>query len=174
MMTLVTGGSASGKSEYAENLACAIHRERESAPFFYIATMQAFDKEAEEKIKRHREMRKHKGFTTKECFLGLKDLELPQGSIVLLDCMSNLVANEMFDRKGAGEYTVANVMEGIKKLLTSCYHVVVVTNEVFGEAGKYSKETMQYVKFLGEINRQTATLSQKVIEVVYGIPVIHK
>lgn len=174
MMTLVTGGSASGKSEYAENLAYTMHQENKNAPFFYIATMQAFDREAEEKIKRHREMRKHKGFTTIECFLGLKELELPKGSIVLLDCMSNLVANEMFDPKGAREHTVANVLEGIQRLLTSCHHVVVVTNEVFGEAGNYSEETMQYVKFLGEINRQMAVLSQKVVEVVYGIPVIHK
>lgn len=174
MITLVTGGSASGKSEYAEDLACVLHRENKAAPFYYIATMQAFDTEAQEKIRRHREMRKEKGFVTKECFLGLKDLELPKGSIVLLDCMSNLVANEMFDPKGSKEDTVDNVMEGIRKLQTNCQQVVVVTNEIFGDNGNYSKETRQYMKFLGDINRQTAALCQRVVEVVYGIPVIHK
>lgn len=174
MITLVTGGSASGKSEYAEGLACVLHNENETAPFYYIATMQAFDSEAQEKIRRHREMRKEKGFITKECFLGLKDLELPKGSIVLLDCMSNLVANEMFASKGSKEYTIAYVMEGIRKLQADCHHAVIVTNEVFGDNGNYSKETMQYMKFLGDINRQTAALCQRVVEVVYGIPVIHK
>lgn len=174
MITLVTGGSASGKSEYAEDLACELHRENKDAPFYYIATMQAFDVESQEKIRRHREMRKEKGFVTKECFLGLKDLELPKESIVLLDCMSNLVANEMFDPQGSKENTTANVMEGIRKLQTDCRHVVIVTNEVFGDISNYSKETMQYIKFLGDINCQIAALCKRVVEVVYGIPVIHK
>lgn len=39
MITLVTGGSASGKSEYAEDLVCALHRENKDSPFYYIATM---------------------------------------------------------------------------------------------------------------------------------------
>ncbi len=174
MITLVTGGSASGKSEYAEDLACELHRKNKNAPFYYIATMQAFDTEAQEKIRRHKEMRKEKGFVTKECFLGLKDLELPKGSIVLLDCISNLVANEMFDLEGAKEDTVVHVMEGIRKLHTDCRHAVIVTNEVFGDKSNYSKETMEYIKCLGDINRQMAALCKRVVEVVYGIPVIHK
>lgn len=174
MITLVTGGSASGKSEYAEELVCALYRENKAAPLYYIATMQVFDEETQKKIQRHRGMRKEKGFVTKECFLRLKDLELPKGSIALLDCMSNLVANEMFDPEGSREHTVTNVMEGIRKLQTDCRHLVVVTNEVFGDNGNYSKETMQYRKYLGDINRQTALLCKRVVEVVYGIPIVHK
>ena len=174
MMTLITGGSASGKSEYAENLAYSLHKENMRAPFFYIATMQAFDHEAEEKIRRHRDMRKDKGFHTIECFVKLEDVHLPKGSIVLLDCMSNLVANEMFDQQGAREYTVVHVMKGIKKLQNICAHIIIVSNEVFSDKEEYSKETVEYLKFLGEINCQTAALCERVVEIVYGIPVIQK
>ena len=69
MFTLVTGGSGSGKSEYAESLT-----ESWETPKIYIATMFPYDRESEKKIQRHREMRRHKGFHTVECFTGLSGL----------------------------------------------------------------------------------------------------
>ena len=76
MMTLVCGGAASGKSAYAEALVCGIQSPSEdrnlsglldSAHRFYIATMQPFGKEAEERIRKHRAMRADKGFETMAC-----------------------------------------------------------------------------------------------------------
>ena len=37
------------------------------------------------------------------CYTGLKNLTIPEHSCVLLECMSNLTANEMFQETGAGE-----------------------------------------------------------------------
>ena len=62
MFTLVTGGSGSGKSEYAESLV-----DSWNDPKIYIATMMPFDEETRKKIQRHREMRRDKGFITLEC-----------------------------------------------------------------------------------------------------------
>ena len=41
-----------------------------------------------------------KNFKTFECYTGLEKLTVPQNSTVLLECMSNLVANEMYSPNG--------------------------------------------------------------------------
>ena len=68
MMELVTGGSGSGKSAYAESVICGKHRllceTTENAPLYYIADMIPYGRETEKKIKAHRKMRAGKGFVT--------------------------------------------------------------------------------------------------------------
>ena len=91
MMVLVTGASASGKSRWAENRLMEFGGER-----VYAATMIPWDAECRERIKRHRKMREKKQFVTVECPLDLKKLDGIQGKDVLLECLSNLTANEMY------------------------------------------------------------------------------
>lgn len=95
---LVTGGSASGKSECAENLASSLRSNDHGADplrLYYIAAMYPYDDESRERVKRHRMLRNGKGFETIECHTGISRLEnkLPGNSIVMLECMSNLLAN---------------------------------------------------------------------------------
>mgnify|MGYP000447167111 CR=1 FL=1 len=73
MFHLITGGSGSGKSEYAEQklMEYASHSKRNKKRY-YIATMMPFGKETEEKIARHRRLRAGKGFETIECYTDLK------------------------------------------------------------------------------------------------------
>lgn len=170
MMTLVTGGSGSGKSEFAENRTLAYSREN----LIYIATMVAFDEEAHRKIARHRKMRKEKNFHTKECYVDLKSLELKRENTVLLDCMSNLVANEMYQENGAHEHTIKQIIEGVKNLNEQVRNLVIVTNEVFSDGILYDEETNRYIYYLGAINKALAQMSDEVIEVVYTIPIYHK
>ena len=59
-MTLVLGGSGSGKSAYAEQLLDGYSRK------YYIATMQVFDAESEKRVAHHRQLRAGKGFVTVE------------------------------------------------------------------------------------------------------------
>ena len=60
MITLVLGGSGSGKSAYAEHLLDGKTNK------YYIATMQVYDAEGEKKVARHRRLRAGKGFVTIE------------------------------------------------------------------------------------------------------------
>ena len=53
MLFLITGGSGSGKSEYAEQMVLKLQK----TPRLYIATMYPFDGECHQRIKRHRCMR---------------------------------------------------------------------------------------------------------------------
>ena len=72
MLTLVIGGSASGKSAFAERLAV-----QSGLPRFYVATMRVWDTESERRVARHRDMRREKRFDTLECPIGLDRLILP-------------------------------------------------------------------------------------------------
>lgn len=170
MLTLVTGGSGSGKSAFAEDRVLSFG----DAQRFYIATMYCFDEESKKRIQRHRVMRSGKGFDTIERYTDLKNLALPKGSVVLLECMSNLVANEMFQEQGAKENTVSEVLEGVRSIKDSTEHFVIVTNEIFSEAASYEGETRTYQKYLGEINQGIASMADEVVEVVYGIPIFLK
>lgn len=170
MFRVVTGGSGSGKSAFAEGLI----EKTDEGRRIYIATMMCFDEEGKQRIARHRKMREDKHFETLERYTDLAHLDVPKDSIVLLECMSNLTANEMFDPSGAGEGTVEAVMNGIRHLLTEVQHLVVVTNEIFSDGIVYDDETICYQRYLGEINRQMAEIADEVYEVVYGIPLCLK
>ena len=67
MMILVTGGASSGKSAYAEQLACSLPGSR-----YYLAAMKPFGEEGARRIARHRALRAGKGFVTVECYEGLE------------------------------------------------------------------------------------------------------
>ena len=91
MLTVVTGGSGSGKSELAENIAVKFTGKK-----YYIAAMQPFGEEALKRIERHRKMRAEKGFETIEKYTDIDELTFTRKDLVLLECVSNLCANEMF------------------------------------------------------------------------------
>ena len=101
----------------------------------------------------------------------MENLDLQENAVVLMECMSNLAANEMFEEKGAGEKTVEAVLEGIKKLSSQVRHLVIVTNEIFSEAASYEGDTIRYQEYLGIINQNIGKMADEVVEVVYGIPI---
>lgn len=187
MMHVVTGGSGSGKSEYAERLIS----ENASGPLIYVATMMVWDREGEERVRRHRSMRADRGFITVERYTKLKSLDLSKAcaepvssgrpdpfsaektvcgrdASVLLECMSNLVSNEFYRDEGNA---LLEILDGIESLRSGCRELVIVTNEVFSDGTEYSDETMRYIALLGEVNRLLGGMADTVTEVVYGIPV---
>lgn len=170
MVILVTGGSGSGKSAFAENCVVSLGEQKQ----IYIATMYPYDEESRKRVARHRKMRAGKGFETVECYTGLSGVEVPEGCTVLLECMSNLVANEIFREEGAGERTLEAIERGILGLKNRAANLVVVTNEIFSEAAVYRGEMKTYLECLGKVNRFLAEEADQVVEVVYGIPVYHK
>lgn len=170
MFFVVTGGSGSGKSAFAEKLTASLGEGRR----IYIATMMCFDEEGKKRISRHRAMRADKHFETLERYTDLCGLEVPEDSILLLECMSNLVANEMFDESGAKEGTVEAVMEGLHHLRKKARHLVVVTNEIFSDGLEYDPETKKYQAYLGAVNCRMAEEADGFYEVLYGLPLVRK
>ncbi len=168
MMTLVTGGSKCGKSHYAE-----LMFDRFAGSRFYIATMEPYGEEAMEAIGRHRKLRAGKGFETIERYTDIDGLALPAGCGILLECTANLCANEMF-RDGLVLDPVEKIMKGFRHLKEISAELVIVTNEVGSDGISYEDGTAEYIRALGEINRRTARMSDRVVECVYGIPVMRK
>lgn len=208
MITLITGGSGSGKSAYAEKYICHASNEKGFKEKYYIATMQVFDDEGQRKIDRHRRLRAGKGFITIEQPRDIQDAVsklqsencLKTGRSALLECMSNLVANEMFppvdasDTKEAGvkkepldepenmrdydntliSLVSKKVLKDVSILSENVAELVIVTNNVFEDGVCYDESTMNYIKAMGIVNRGLAAMAESVVEVVAGIPVAVK
>ncbi len=167
MVALIMGGTASGKSEYAENLAAKLHGDK-----IYLATMKAYDEESFKKIDRHRDMRNGKGFITREIAEDLVNADFSGRDTVLLECISNLLANEMY-REKPNTYPTEYIISGLDKMIKSCKNTVIVTNNIFCDHYEY-KEIKDYIKALGDINSYLAEKADLVCEVVASIPIIHK
>lgn len=179
MIHLITGGSASGKSAYAEQTAVSTGADA----MFYIATMQPWGEEGRLRVEKHRAMRKGKGFETIECYHHLSEVSLfgngqmsanscrKERVTVLLECMSNLTANEQFEAGGTDDEIEERILEGIRHLQKQAGNIIIVTNEVFSDGVRYDAETVRYLALLGRINRQLAAMAGQVTEVVCGIPV---
>lgn len=167
MLHVITGGSGSGKSSFAEEQ--VLHAGEGKR--IYIATMIPYGEDGRQRVERHRELRKEKKFETVECYKNLEKLKIPEDSIVLLECMSNLAANELFESDGVRENTVDSVMKGVNCLLKQARHVFIVTNEIFSDGISYDIEMQKYLQVLGTVNQRMAELADCVTEVVYGIPV---
>ena len=172
MFTLVIGGAASGKSEYAEGLVLASpHR-----PRYYIATMEPFDVEGRKRVEKHRNMRADKEFETVECYTDLASVRLPARGTVLLECVGNLAANELYSPNGAGtvEDALSAITGGVDALLEQCADLVVVSNEVFTGGTDYAAGTEDYLRLAAGVNRALAQRADRVCEVVCGLPRYYK
>lgn len=174
MIHLVYGGSGSGKSEYAEKLVLNIN----SPQKIYLATMKNYGKENMLKIKRHKELRKDKGFITVEqetlnLSFNLNSLLQEKKSTILIECISNLVANEMFqDKKNIStNKVIEKICNDFLKIKNQIESIIIVTNNVFEDGILYDENTKNYIKALGEINIFLANLADKATEVICGIPI---
>mgnify|MGYP000814612418 FL=1 len=196
MIALVIGGSGSGKSAYAEQMAV---KAAGNGSLYYVATMQVYDEEGKKKVERHQKMRAGKGFFTIEQPRRLKEAakkvatekvsagkvaaeRVPAGKIVLPECMSNLVANEMFSEENLSavmdeakiKQLSHEIISGVTALQDSCDILIIVTNQIFEDGIRYDASTMDYIRLLGDINRQIAERAEQVVEVVAGIPIFIK
>ncbi|SUY46938.1 adenosylcobinamide kinase [Clostridium putrefaciens] len=176
-ITLVTGGSRSGKSSFAEEIL------KEKDDVLYIATAIVTDKEMKERIDRHKESRNPK-WTTYE---GFKDLHIAvrenNKSYILLDCVTVMMTNLLFDReenleKNVSretldliykdiEYEFSMLLNEVKK---GSSNLIMVTNEVgMGIVPEYKLGRI-FRDFAGWINQFLARNSEEVYLVTCGIP----
>ncbi len=174
-MILVLGGSGSGKSAFAEKKIKEISEEK-NLKMYYLATMKVYGAQEEKIVNDHRKMRAGKGFVTVEqsedIVKCLKKIENGTRSAALLECMSNLAANEMFkDGKVVSEEDVVNKISAeISEIDKELKELVIVSNNVFDDGVPYDEITLSYIRALGKINSFLAKTADEVWETVAGIP----
>ena len=119
---LVSGKNGSGKSRFAEQLAAKFLGDRR-----YVATMISKTPENERRIRRHRQQREGLGFITLEVPYQVEKAAVPLGALVLLEDVSNLLANTIFAHSGNEE----EVCRGICTLAARCSLLIAVTISAF-------------------------------------------
>jgi len=184
-MTLILGGARSGKSTFAEMRA----KELGGDSVLYVATSETKDDEMVERVKKHRSERPS-AWGTVEAPRNVAQ-EIREGrseeKIILLDCMTFLVANHLmdaaapeddpfddpssdpFDAKIEAE-VVAEVEALVKYVQEADVKLLVVSNEVgLGVVPPYELGRA-YRDILGRANQILARHADEVQLLVAGIP----
>lgn len=173
---LITGGSRSGKSAYAQRLVEDLAGER-----VFVATCPVLDEEMRRRVSRHRAARARAGWQTIEEPLALTEAleHANQHAVVLVDCLTLWVSNVMLDadRQGRaiGEDDIA---EKCGEVLRVCRarsgKVVFVTNEVGCGVVPENALARRFRDLAGRCNQVMAAAADEVVFVVCGLPLFVK
>ena len=164
-ITLVTGGSRSGKSKHALDLASA-YREKG-----FIATAEPTDDEMRARIELHRRERDASFFTVEEPIDLVAALKcLPENTeVVVLDCITVWLANLTY-REKINDGTCPEIRDLLDVLNDPPCHLILVTNEVGMGIIPGDSATRRFRDLAGSINQQLAEKANEVILTVCGIP----
>ena len=167
-ITLITGGTRSGKSYFAVQQALT----RRDNNRYFIATAVAFDDEMNERIKKHKDERAD-NFTTIEAPYDVSSAieSIPDNaSIILIDCLTVWIGNLMYrfdadPQKITDEINI--VIAALQKKQVDC---ICVTNEVGMGIVPENKEARFFRDIAGMVNRSIASIAGEVVICICGIP----
>ena len=163
-LTLITGGSRSGKSRFAI---------QKIAPFprkIFLATAVATDVEMEARIRRHREERSPDFITVEEpLYLAQAICKYASSAdAILVDCLTFWLNNLFhYGVDAAGE-----IQSFLKLLEEKPTSLILVTNEITMGIIPPDPLTRRFVDEQGKLNQEAARLADEVIFMVAGIPQI--
>lgn len=174
MISIVTGGARSGKSEFAESLI--------KGDAIYIATAENFDDEMDLRIKKHVKRREESSINwrTVECLKKFDGLSGDE-KYVLFDSLGVFISNIMFS-KTADDLSDESIEETILELRKELEHLldwarengkelVIVTDEVGMSIIPESKVARVYRDVIGTINKEVAAKCDRAYLVCMGIEV---
>lgn len=168
-ITLVTGGSRSGKTAYS------LERAMRYKNRIYIATSEPFDDEMKDRISRHRKER-GENFQTLEEPINLSEAiaRIPEGTeVALIDCMTVWLGNLMHKLEPR-EYPCGPIQNFFQTLENPPCDLIVVTNEVGSGIIPHEAMTRTYRDWAGWLNQDVAKRSEHVVLVACGQPLALK
>ncbi|PID21665.1 hypothetical protein CSV61_08150 [Sporosarcina sp. P3] len=181
-LTFVSGGARSGKSAYAERLLTS----QTASRLVYIASGVAADEEMKHRIQQHKEDRQQANWHTIEQPKNLHEVLplLKPGDLVLWDCLTTWLANEMYEgyeegapcvqRPGCLEQKQEQLLQTLKQMKEIVSHLVIVSNEVLDEWPHYEKETEIYRQTIGMLHQQLVEFADHAVEMDHGMPIVWK
>jgi len=168
MLTVVLGENNSGKSAYAESLAVEYAAE-EGGKLYYIATMMPYGDDGQDRVKRHRAQRTGKGFMTIESPSTVARLGIAVGSTILIEDISNLLANKIFESGQTGSTGEAEAEAVLNEILELSERRNVVAVTITGLSGEgYSEETINYIRALDVLNTALVDYADKAYRLTGG------
>lgn len=169
---LITGGSRSGKSAYAQKLAEALQ-----GPRAYLATCPVLDEEMAERCRKHQEARSAAAWKTIEEETDIADVIRKDRthSVILVDCLTLWVNNLTFRAEQEGRLmTEEDIANGCRHMLEACGAfagtVIFVTNEVGMGIVPDNPAGRRFRDLAGRCNQIIAAGADEVIFMVSGIP----
>jgi adenosylcobinamide kinase/adenosylcobinamide-phosphate guanylyltransferase len=180
-VTFVIGGARSGKSTFAEEKA-----KEYGNKVLYLATAIVTDQAMADRVKKHKEQRP-KSWDTVEMYLNFEKLskykEFLECEVVLLDCITTLIGNFMFDSKidfdncSADEVNSleTKITKEVESLIDVCNNnnkkLLVVSNETgMGVVPSYYMGNY-FRDISGRINREISKSSDFMYFIFSGIPI---
>lgn len=169
MLTLVIGGTRSGKSKWALSYAEGLSN---FSKYYYIATAIPFDEEMKERIERHRKDRNPKWSVIEE------PTDLPErlskidanNCVILIDCLTLWLSNLIYYKRSVETYRelLLQKLEIFREHERSW--LIIVTNEVGlgivpeSQIGRYFRDEA------GILNQSIAEIADEVFFIIAGLP----
>lgn len=163
-VVLITGGSRSGKSSYAEKLALEL-----SENPVYLATARIWDEEFRERVQRH-QARRGPQWTNieEEKYLSRHTLA---GRVIVVDCLTLWCTNFFFDLESDVDRALEAAKAEFDRFTAQEATFLFVTNEI-GMGGTSDNEIQRkFTDLQGWMNQYVAARADEVILLVSGIPV---
>jgi adenosylcobinamide kinase / adenosylcobinamide-phosphate guanylyltransferase len=186
-LIFITGGVRSGKSSFAESLAASLAADYNSA-LYYLACGRPTDLEMEERINKHKQDRQHseREWINLEFATGIHQAVpyIEKESVVLLDCLTTLLDNEMFPPEVAFEQwkqssfmgkVKSKLIMGISELMKHARAIIIVSNEVLFDALPDRTGLMfVYSKTLGCLHQKIVSTADQAYLIEAGTPILMK
>ena len=171
MVTVVTGGSRSGKSAFAARLAG-----RGQKPCLFLATAQGLDDEMKVRIQSHKASRPADWLLLEEPVAVPAALRraCAAARTVIVDCVTVWMANLILGDEGFGEAQAAAQAAELLDAARGASSVIIVTNETGSGIVPDNLLARRFRDCAGRANQVLAAAAQEVYLLVSGIPLALK
>lgn len=162
-ITLILGGTRSGKSSFAQQLA-----ENSGNALVYVATAEAFDNEMTDRIARHQQDRGPDWQTIEESrdITTVIAARSTSKTTLLVDCLTIWLSNLML-----ADADISAALEKLEDALTNAQGpVILVSNEVGSGIVPESPLGRQFRDEAGWMNQRVARAASDVALITAGLP----
>ena len=174
MIAFISGGARSGKSQFAENMALSLKKDKKGT-IYYLATARKSDEEMVERILIHRREREKIWSTVEEPYDLEKILKnCDRHDVILIDCLTIWLSNVMFDLRYELTKLEEEVLCWIRLAIKKQFSLVIVSNEVNEGIPLSDEFVLTYIYSLQKLHQLIVKHADVAVEVQAGIPTYWK